>query len=91
MVVSLGIGIVNKPSEGDIWVYFVSMMVIILVAVTGMILHIMTNLSVDNTIVGERFIRGAPILAPLLFADIASLGIVVLFDPDETARLKEYV
>ena len=91
VVVSLGIGVINKPSKGDIWVYFVSMMVIILVAVTGMILHIMTNLSVDNTIVGERFIRGAPILAPLLFADIASLGIVVLFDPDETARLKEYV
>jgi hypothetical protein len=46
---------------------------------------------VDNTIIGERFIRGAPILAPLLFADIASLGIVVLLDPDETAKLQEYV
>ena len=45
----------------------------------------------DNTIVGERFIRGAPILAPLLFADIASLGIVALLDPDETVHLKEYV
>jgi hypothetical protein len=54
-------------------------------------LHILNNLSVDNVIVGERFIRGAPILAPLLFADIASLGIVVLLDPDETGKLKEYV
>jgi hypothetical protein len=67
------------------------MIVIIIVAVTGMVLHILTNLSVDNAIVGERFIRGAPVLAPLLFADIASLGIVVLLDPDETAHLKEYV
>ena len=91
VVVSLGIGVIDKPGKGDIWVYFISMIVIIIVAVTGMVLHILTNLSVDNTIVGERFIRGAPILAPLLFADIASLGIVVLLDPDETARLKEYV
>lgn len=91
VVVSLGIGFFNKPNRGDIWVYFVSMVVIIIVAVIGAVLHAMSNLTVNNAIVGERFIRGAPILAPLLFADIASLGIVVLLDPDETAKLKEYV
>lgn len=91
VVVSLGVGAINKPSKGDVWVYFVSMVVIIIVAVTGAVLHALSNLSVNNTIVAERFIRGAPILAPLLFADIASLGIVVLLDPDETVKLKEYV
>ena len=91
VIVSLGIGVVNQHSKGDIWVYFVSMVLIIIVAVTGAVLHALTNLSVNDSIVVERFIRGAPILAPLLFADIASLGIVVLLDPDETARLKEYV
>ena len=30
VVVSLGIGMVDKPSKGDIWVYFVSMIVIII-------------------------------------------------------------
>jgi hypothetical protein len=91
VVVSLGIGLVDKPNRGDIWVYFASMVVIIIVAVTGAVLHALSNLSVNDTIVAERFIRGAPILAPLLFADIASLGIVVLLDPDETAKLREYV
>jgi len=91
VIVSLGIGVVNQHSKGDIWVYFVSMVLIIIVAVTGAVLHALTNLSVNDSIVAERFIRGAPILAPLLFADIASLGIVVLLDPDETAKLKEYV
>ena len=67
------------------------MVVIILVAITGVVLHVQSNLIAEDTIITERFIRGAPILAPLLFADIASLGLVVLFDPDETARLKEYV
>lgn len=91
VVVSLGIGFVDKPNRGDIWVYFVSMAVIIIVAIIGAVLHGMTNLAVNNTIISERFIRGAPILAPLLFADIASLGIVVLLDPDEKVKLREYV
>ena len=91
VIVSLGIGVVNKPSKGDIWVYFVSMVLIIIVAMIGAVLHAMNNLAVNNTIVNERFIRGAPLLAPLLFADIASLGLVVLLDPDETSKIKEYV
>jgi hypothetical protein len=91
VVVSLGIGFINESNRGDIWIYFVSMMVIIVVAVIGAVLHALSNLSVNDSIVAERFIRGAPILAPLLFADIASLGIVVLLDPDETAKLREYV
>jgi hypothetical protein len=91
VVVSLGIGIIDKPSRGDIWVYFVSMVIIIVVALTGSVLHVLSNLTVENAIVGERFIRGAPILAPLLYADIAGLGLVVLLDPDETPRAKEYL
>jgi len=30
-------------------------------------------------------------LAPLLFADIATLGLFILLEPDETAKLKEYI
>ncbi len=67
------------------------MLAIILVGTLGSVLHILSNLGADNTIVGERFIRGAPMLAPLLFADIATLGLVVLLDPDETLNLKEYI
>jgi hypothetical protein len=91
VVVSLGIGVINRTGKGDIWIYLASMVLIIIVAVIGAVLHALNNLSVNDTIVAERFIRGAPILAPLLFADIASLGLVVLLDPDETAKLKEYV
>lgn len=91
VVVSLGISFVNKPNRGDIWVYLASMVTIIIVAVIGSVLHALSNLAVNNAIVGERFIRGAPILAPLLFADIASFGIATLLDPDETAKLREYV
>lgn len=32
----------------------------------------------------ERFIRGAPFLAPLLYANIGMLGLVAILDPSET-------
>lgn len=52
----------------------------------GAVLHISTNLIAEGTIVGERFIRGAPFLAPLLFANMGMLGLIVLLDPAERRR-----
>ena len=77
-VVPLFIGFIQKPTRSDIRIYLGTMVVIMLVGTLGSVLHILSNLGADNTIVGERFIRGAPMLAPLLFADIATLGLVVL-------------
>ena len=89
-VIPLFIGLIQKPTRSDIWIYIGTMVAIVLVGTLGSVLHVLSNLAADNTIVGERFIRGAPMLAPLLFADIATLGLVVLLDPDETSKLKEY-
>jgi hypothetical protein len=90
-VVPLFIGFFQKPTRSDIRIYLGTMLAIMLVGILGSVLHILSNLAADNTIVGERFIRGAPMLAPLLFTDIATLGLVVLLDPDETSKLKEYI
>ena len=84
VTVALGIGLTEAPGRFDVWVYLSSMVLIALVAVTGSVLHILDNLTAMNAIVGERFIRGAPILAPLLFADMASFGLAALMDPDES-------
>jgi hypothetical protein len=54
-----------------------------LVGVVGLILHVNQNLISEGTIVGERFLRGAPFLAPLLFSDMGMLGLVVLLNPVE--------
>jgi len=89
-VLPLMIGFLRKPTRADIWAYILSMLLIILVGTLGAGLHIFSDLARDNGII-ERFIRGAPILAPLLFADIATLGLLVLMDPDETAGLKKPV
>jgi len=90
-VIPLFMGFIQKRTRADIWIYLGTMLAIILVGTLGSVLHILSNLSTENAIVGERFIRGAPMLAPLLFADIATLGLLVLLDPDETSKLKEYI
>jgi len=83
-VMPLLIGLYRKPTRADIWGYMTAMLLIIVVGTVGAALHILSDLAMDNGIILERFIRGAPILAPLLFADIATLGLLVLMDPDET-------
>ena len=34
-------------------------------------------------LVMERFIRGAPVLAPLLFANMGALALIAILDPVE--------
>ena len=81
-VVAVLLGAIEKPSRGDLWTYLAAMLLMILVGVLGSALHINQNLTSQGTIVNERFLRGAPFLAPLLFADIGAIGLVVLLNPN---------
>lgn len=74
---------VVRPGKAESAVYVSSMVILLAVGVIGLILHIQTNLTAGGTIVGERFIRGAPFLAPLLFANMGMLGLVTLLPPVE--------
>ncbi len=85
-IAPLIMGFIQVPTRGDILTYAISMVLIILVGGIGVVLHIQTNLVVEGAVVGERFIRGAPLLAPMLFADIATFGLLVLLDSDERVR-----
>lgn len=84
VVVAMLLGVSERPSRVDLFVYLGAMLLMILVGVVGVILHIQRNLTTQNLIVVERFLRGAPFMAPLLFADIGSIGLLVLMDPVET-------
>lgn len=83
-VVAAGLGVVNKPTKGDIWVYVGTMLLLILVGLVGAALHVQFDLSGQNAIVTERFLRGAPFLAPLLFANMGTLGLIALLSPVES-------
>jgi hypothetical protein len=84
-VVAVVLGAEEQPSRLDLFTYLGAMLMMILVGVLGSVLHIGQNLTSQGTIVGERFLRGAPVLAPLLFADIGSIGLLVLMNPKEQA------
>lgn len=82
-VMPLLIGFLEKPARSDVRVYIACMVLIILVGLVGIVLHARTNLVVQGGVVGERFIRGAPLLAPMLYADIATFGLLALLDSGE--------
>ena len=50
------------------------------VALVGFSLHLVANLTSLSTSILEKFLYGAPIFAPLLFADLAVLGAIGLWD-----------
>jgi len=82
-VVALALGIIEKPQRSDLLTYVLAMGLLVLVGMLGVTLHILRNLSMENAIVVERFLRGAPFLAPMLFSDMGTLGLVMLLDPKE--------
>jgi hypothetical protein len=83
VVAAAGLGALQKPSRAEIAVYGAAMIAMLITGVIGAWLHIAENLTAGGLIIGERFIRGAPFLAPLLFANMGALGIISLLDPIE--------
>jgi hypothetical protein len=86
-VVAVTLGFIHAPTRADLTVYAVAMFMLLLVGAVGFALHISTNTSLVNAVVIERFIRGSPLLAPLLFANVGALGLIVLLDPAEKQPL----
>lgn len=82
-VVAITLGLIDRPTRSDLTVYAVAMVMLIVVGIIGFMLHAGTNLVAQGTIVVERFIRGSPLLAPLLFANVGLLGLIVLLNPQE--------
>ena len=64
------------------------MVLLILIGLLSFTLHVNTSLIPRGTIVVERFVRGSPLLAPLLFANVGLLGLLVLLDPRERSAHK---
>jgi len=59
---------------------------LLLIGLVGFLLHIQFDLTAQNAIVPERFLRGAPFLAPMLFANMGLVGLISILDPAEEQR-----
>jgi len=82
-VVAVTLGAIEHPNKGDLITYIAAMLLFIAVGLIGAILHFNSNLVNTGVVVIERFIRGAPFLAPMLFANVGMIGLIVLLDPAE--------
>lgn len=85
-VVAVTLGAIERPRRADLVIYTLTMLLLIVVGVAGSVLHIGDNLTSRGDFVVERFIRGAPFLAPLLFSNMGMLGLIALLDPVEQRR-----
>ena len=83
VVVSLLLGIIKQPTRGDLMAYTAGMVLLIVTGLVGFLFHVDTNLIPRGTVVVERFVRGSPLLAPLVFSNVGLLGLLVLLDPSE--------
>jgi hypothetical protein len=82
-VVAAAMGMIERRRRVDLAIYAGAMLLMIAVGVVGAVLHVVVDLTAAGAFVVERFIRGAPFLAPLLFANMGSLGLFVLLGPEE--------
>jgi len=88
-IVAFALAVIDRPSRGDIGVYFGGMVLLLLIGLVGFVLHIQFDLTAQNVIVPERFLRGAPFLAPMLFANMGLVGLISILNPAEEVREAE--
>lgn len=75
------LGVIAQPTRADLLTYLVAMVLLMGTGMLGSGLHVRQDLIRMGVIVGERFIRGAPVMAPMLFANMGAFGLILLFDP----------
>ncbi len=83
VAVSAYLGFIARPTRNDLRIYLSAMVLLCLVGIVGFLLHVNTNLIANGSILLERFVRGSPFLAPLVFANWGLIGLVALLDPAE--------
>lgn len=86
MVVAALLGMIERPTRLDLLTYVGAMLALIVVGGVGALLHIQSDLGWQNAVIVERFLRGAPFLAPLLYCNMGLLGLIALLDPAEGRR-----
>lgn len=93
-VVTLLMAFYERHTPSDYFIFFWAMLLMILVGVLGLGFHIDADLpeGPQGGINTERFIRNAPVMAPLLFANMGILGLITMIgaevDRDDEASIE---
>lgn len=81
--VIVSLGFIESPTRIDLTTYTATALLLMLTGALGFGLHIYTNTAGLGGFVLERFIRNAPLMAPMLFANIGLFALLILLDPGE--------
>src|SRR5262249_16534783 len=84
--VAVTLGIIERPTAADLWTYVAAMLLLIAVGAIGAILHVAHDLTMGCRFVPERFLRGAPAMAPLLFSNMGLVGLLALLPENPGSR-----
>ena len=76
----------RRLNRTDVVVYLTMMVLLIITGLIGSAFHVQANLTTTLEIVPERFLRGAPFLAPLLYSNMGFVGICALLSPKEVVE-----
>jgi hypothetical protein len=82
-VASLAPGFLGENVRQEIKPYIAAMALMILAGMTGAFLHVQVDLTSSFEVIQERFLRGAPVMAPLNFANMGVIALIILLDPKE--------
>jgi len=88
-IVGFYMALLERPHRYDVAIFLFTLALLVLTGLIGTVLHVDDSLTSRNEFVAERFIRGAPILAPLLFANVGAFGLLILLDPRSEVLVKE--
>lgn len=83
---ALVLGMVARPTRADLATYVVAMLLALAVGAIGALLHLQHDLASGGRIVPERLLRGAPFMAPLLFSNMALVGLIALLPREPGPR-----
>jgi hypothetical protein len=79
------LGMIQRPTTTDLWTYVGAMVLLFAIGAVGAVLHLRLDLSAGGYLIAERLLRGAPLMAPLLFSNMGLVGLVALLPEREHA------
>lgn len=88
-IVGFHMAVLERPHRYDVAIFVFTIALLVITGLIGTVLHIDDSLTSRGQFVAERFIRGAPIMAPMLFANIGAFGLLILLDPRSEVLVKE--
>src|SRR5262245_45823 len=85
MVVATVLGMIERPTRANLLTYVGAMVLLLASGAVGRALHLLFDLGPSRQLVLERLLRGAPLMAPLLFSNMGLVGLVALLPEREHA------